>query len=81
MLLGSHSGSELFVFLKNKFDRNLIIEISLSGAPTHIDRYDIVKNSHFSSPANKLIAISDEMREVETENRKIYKFQWGFLER
>jgi hypothetical protein len=72
--LGSHSGSELFVRLENKFERQVIVEVSLSGPPVHIDKFNVVKNSQFSVTAKKLEAIEGEMREVESMNRHKYKF-------
>lgn len=79
--LGYHAGSELFVRLENKMSSLIVAEVSLSGPPAQIDRFNVVTNSHFSLPAKKLAAIKAEMKEVEDINRFKFKFEWGFLER
>jgi hypothetical protein len=55
--LGSFSGSELFIQLQNKFDLKVIVEVSLNGPPSRIDRFQVADNSLFSIAAKKIEAI------------------------
>lgn len=56
--LGSHSGAELFVRLRNNMEKEVVLEVALSGPPVKIDRFNVATNSHFSVTAKKLEAIS-----------------------
>jgi hypothetical protein len=42
----------------------VILEIRLSGAPTKIDRENVIKNDNFTVMTKKLAAIQQEMKAV-----------------
>lgn len=74
-------GSNKIVKVSNSHAVDVVVEVSLEGTGLSVNPYVVANNDHFTIPTTKLEAIYEEMKVADSSRNRMYKWEWGFIER
>jgi hypothetical protein len=69
------------VKVSNQHAVDVVVEVSLEGTGLSVNPYVVANNDHFTIPTTKLEAIYEEMKVADSSRNRMYKWEWGFIER
>jgi hypothetical protein len=76
-------GEARIVRVKNLNERPVLLEVNMEVDLPQVGamREAIATNQHFEIAAQKLQSISEEAKTTDRGRSRMYKWEWGFLER